>query len=64
MYLHGAYSRMVEHLISRVCREVRWASGAAMAIAPSGPRLLELWGWMRSLQRFLEDGRKGEAFAV
>ena len=29
-------------LRSRVCREVRRASGAAMAVAPDGPRSLEL----------------------
>ena len=30
------------HLRSKVCRQVRRASGAAMAVAPDGPRLLAL----------------------
>ncbi len=32
------------HLRSTVCREARRASGAAMAIAPDGPKSLELAG--------------------
>ncbi len=38
----GARSAVGAHRRSMVCREVRSASGAAMAVAPSGPRLLRL----------------------
>jgi hypothetical protein len=41
------------HLRSMVCSEVRRASGAAMAVAPSGPRLL-------LLHREKSEGRGGE----